>query len=118
VTPIDTATNTALAPIPAGTYPDAIAITPDGKTAYVANVDSDTVTPIATGTNTAGKAIKVGYYPCASRSRRNEARPRSGAADRAVQAFVAGISRPPAGLGRRSPAGCAPSPGPPASPGL
>ena len=37
VTPIATATNTAGPPIPVGGYPDAIAITPDGKTAYVAN---------------------------------------------------------------------------------
>ena len=31
-----------------------------GRTAYVANVASDTVTPITTATNTAGKPIKVG----------------------------------------------------------
>ena len=53
VTPITTATNTAGPPIPTGIYPDAIAITPDGKTAYVANAVSDTVTAIATATNTA-----------------------------------------------------------------
>ena len=39
MTPIATATNTAGPPIPIGRYPDAIAITPDGKTAYVANDD-------------------------------------------------------------------------------
>ena len=33
-----------------------IAITPDGKTAYVANFSSGTVTPITTATNTAGHA--------------------------------------------------------------
>ena len=53
VTPIRTATNTALPPIKAGRHPDAIAITPDGKTAYVANDGSGTVTPIRTATNTA-----------------------------------------------------------------
>src|SRR5438477_12093292 len=37
VTPIRTATNTALPPIKAGDNCDVIAITPDGKTAYVAN---------------------------------------------------------------------------------
>ena len=35
VTPIATATNTAGTPITVGSDPDAIAITPDGKTAYV-----------------------------------------------------------------------------------
>ena len=38
VTPIATATNTAGPPITVGSEPRAIAITPDGKTAYVANV--------------------------------------------------------------------------------
>ena len=37
MTPIATATNTAGTPITVGVGPDAIAITPDGKTAYVAN---------------------------------------------------------------------------------
>ena len=37
MTPIATATNTAGPPITVGIDPDAIAITPDGKTAYVAN---------------------------------------------------------------------------------
>jgi len=63
VTPIATATNTAGPPITVGNYPDAIAITPDGKTAYVANWNSGTVTPIATATNTAGPAIPVGSQP-------------------------------------------------------
>ena len=33
----------------------AIAITPDGKTVYVANTGTDTVTPISTATNKPGK---------------------------------------------------------------
>src|ERR1019366_7975036 len=37
VTPIATATNTAGTPITVGSQPTVIAITPDGKTAYVAN---------------------------------------------------------------------------------
>src|SRR5215472_8962236 len=37
VTPIRTATNTALPPIKVGPNPEALAITPDGKTVYVAN---------------------------------------------------------------------------------
>ena len=43
-------------PITVGRNRSAIAITPDGKTAYVANHGSGTVTPISTATNTAGTA--------------------------------------------------------------
>ena len=43
--------------------PAAIAITPDGKTAYVANFGSGTVTPIRTATNTALPPMKVGRHP-------------------------------------------------------
>ena len=51
-----------------GAGPFAIAMTPDGKTAYVANsggmsINGDTVTPVRTATNTALKAIKVGIGP-------------------------------------------------------
>jgi YVTN family beta-propeller protein len=46
-----------------GKMPTAIAITPDGKTAYVTNADSGTVTPISTATNRPGKPIKVGREP-------------------------------------------------------
>jgi YVTN family beta-propeller protein len=45
--------------------PWAMAITPGGKTAYVANSLSGTVTPINTATNTAGPPIRVGGYPYA-----------------------------------------------------
>ena len=65
VTPIRTATNTALKAIKVGSNPFAIAVTPDGKTAYVVNLDSGTVTPIRTATNKALKAIKVGSNPSA-----------------------------------------------------
>ncbi len=73
VTPIGTATNTAGKAIRVGNYPGAIAITPDGKTAYVLNsglplpfpVSEDTVYPIVTATNTALKAITVGNGPIA-----------------------------------------------------
>ena len=61
VTPIQTATNTALPPIKVGRLPTAIAITPDGTTAYVANSDSTMVTPIQTATNTALPGLKIGY---------------------------------------------------------
>src|SRR5450755_2584220 len=62
VTPIETATGVPGRPISVGFRPRAIAITPDGKTAYVANKD-DTVTPIATATNRPGKPIRVGGTP-------------------------------------------------------
>ena len=62
MTPITTATNTPGKPIKVGHRPRLIAITPDGKTAYVVN-QGGTVTPIATATNTPGKPIKVGGQP-------------------------------------------------------
>jgi YVTN family beta-propeller protein len=70
VTPIRTATNTALPPVKVGRGPVAIAITPDGKTAYVVNsglhtVVTGTVTPIRTATNTALPPVKVGRGPVA-----------------------------------------------------
>jgi YVTN family beta-propeller protein len=40
-----------------GSAPGPIAITPDGKTAYVVNQNSGTVIPVSTATNTALKAI-------------------------------------------------------------
>jgi YVTN family beta-propeller protein len=46
-----------------GSGPEGIAVTPDGKTAYVTNHASNSVTPIATATNTAGTAIPVGSNP-------------------------------------------------------
>ena len=51
--------------IPVGRDPDHIAITPDGKTAYVANYVSKTVTAIATATNTVSAVIPAGYNPTA-----------------------------------------------------
>ena len=70
MTPIRTATNTAGKAINAGSVPSAIAITPDGTTAYVTDIGpfrapSDTVTPIRIATGTAGKTIKVGTAPLA-----------------------------------------------------
>jgi hyaluronoglucosaminidase len=63
VTPIATATNKAGRAIPVGRNPAAIAITPNGRTACVANALSDTVTPIATATSKAGNAIPAGQDP-------------------------------------------------------
>ncbi len=69
VTPIRTATGTALQPVKVGSGggsgPDAIAITPDGETAYVPSYSPGTVTLIRTATNTALKPIKAGTYPVA-----------------------------------------------------
>ena len=46
-----------------GSNPHGIAITPNGKTAYVTNSESDSVTPIALATHTPGAPISVGKYP-------------------------------------------------------
>ncbi|MFI5287671.1 MAG: PKD domain-containing protein [Candidatus Dormibacteria bacterium] len=63
VTPIDTATNTAGTAIAVGTSPGPIAITPDGKTAYVVEYQSNSVLPITLATNTPGTPIAVGTFP-------------------------------------------------------
>ena len=63
VTPVNLVTRKAGRAIGVGADPDAIAVTPDGKTAYVANSGSDTVTPIAAATSAAGPAIPVGTDP-------------------------------------------------------
>src|SRR4029077_7776225 len=65
VTPIRTATNTALKPIAVGQDPRAMAITPDGTTIYVTNYQSGTVTPIRTATDTALAPIRVSGNPWA-----------------------------------------------------
>jgi len=64
VTPVDIATGTAGKPIPvAQPSPWGFTFTPDGRTAYLPNWESDTVTPISLATLTAGKPIKVGAGP-------------------------------------------------------
>jgi YVTN family beta-propeller protein len=63
VTPIDIATNTPGQPIAVGSGPDYMAITPDGKTLYVAAINSGTVTPIDIATNTADPFLQVGFDP-------------------------------------------------------
>jgi DNA-binding beta-propeller fold protein YncE len=65
MTPVAAATNTPGKPIKIGAIPAAIAITPDGRTAYIADVHPGTVTPVATATNTPGKPIKIGGFPWA-----------------------------------------------------
>jgi YVTN family beta-propeller protein len=63
VSVIRTATNTVTTTIKVGLGPLSIAVSPDGATAYVANL-SDTVSVISTATNRVIKTIKVGRYPC------------------------------------------------------
>jgi DNA-binding beta-propeller fold protein YncE len=65
VTPITTVTNTAGRPIKIGAIPTGIAITPDGKTAYITDEHPATVTPVATVTGTAGRPINIGGFPWA-----------------------------------------------------
>ena len=48
--------------IRAGAVPYAVAVTPDGKTAYVTNYSDGTVIPISTATNTA-PPIRTGQGP-------------------------------------------------------
>jgi DNA-binding beta-propeller fold protein YncE len=56
VTPVNTATPTALNPIRVGRGPYQIEVTPNGKTAYVST--SSGVIPVNTSTRKAGQAIK------------------------------------------------------------
>ena len=63
VTPISVATGAAASAITVGIGPSAVAVTPDGTTAYVTDTGSDAVTPIVTATNKAGTPIGVGSKP-------------------------------------------------------
>ena len=82
VTPIKTATNTALTPITVGSA--------RGHRDHPGRQDrlrgqplSDTVTPIRTATNTPGTPITVGSYPVPSRSPRTARPPTSSTPARA-----------------------------------
>jgi YVTN family beta-propeller protein len=46
-----------------GTFPAALAVTPDGRTLYVANYGDNTVTPVDVATGTPGTPIPVGHDP-------------------------------------------------------
>ena len=65
VIPIAARTNRTGPAIKVGTLTDMMAITPDGKTAYVASMAAGTVTPVEVDTNTAGPPVKVGANPSA-----------------------------------------------------
>jgi YVTN family beta-propeller protein len=62
---IDTQTNQVVgSPIPVGEHPDGIAITPDGRFAYVVNGNTDNVSVIDTQTNQVfGTPTGVGHMP-------------------------------------------------------
>ena len=62
VTPITVGLTTPEPPIRVGQGSGAIAVTPNGKTIYVADYGG-MVTPITTATNTPGRPIKVGHVP-------------------------------------------------------
>jgi DNA-binding beta-propeller fold protein YncE len=64
VTPVTTATSTPGKPINIGGFPWAIAIAPDGRTAYVVDLPAygrgpSRVIPVATATKTPGRPIKI-----------------------------------------------------------
>jgi len=64
VTPVSLAAGTTSPPIRSGTWPSAIAITPDGARAYVTNNLGDgTVTPINLATGIPGTPIRAGTWP-------------------------------------------------------
>jgi DNA-binding beta-propeller fold protein YncE len=63
VVPITLASGAVGAPIPVGADPVAIAVTPDGGTAYVVNAGDGTITPISLAGDTPGVPISVGVDP-------------------------------------------------------
>jgi DNA-binding beta-propeller fold protein YncE len=84
---IDTATNTAAEPIrvaPAHFDPVVVAISPDGKTAWVLSVNDNSsiglLTPISIPTNLPGRPIHVGNNPVCLllTARRPHSAPRQG----------------------------------------
>jgi YVTN family beta-propeller protein len=60
---IATATNTVEATVTVGTFPEGVAVTPDGKHAYVTNEGDGTVSVIDTATNTVAATVVVGTFP-------------------------------------------------------
>ncbi|MFD8599230.1 PxKF domain-containing protein [Kitasatospora sp. NPDC059646] len=63
VTAYDPATASAVATVPVGAYPQAVAVSPDGGEAYVVNNGSDTVSVIDTATGAVASTIPVGRLP-------------------------------------------------------
>jgi len=56
-------TNTVIATVPVGSYPQAIAVSPDGTRAYVTNMISNNVSVIDTTTNTVTATVNIENYP-------------------------------------------------------
>jgi DNA-binding beta-propeller fold protein YncE len=65
VTPVDLSTGTVGRRIRVGRFPAIIAITPNGRTAYVASPFSSTVTPVDLARGVARPPIRAGGVPCA-----------------------------------------------------
>jgi YVTN family beta-propeller protein/autotransporter-associated beta strand protein len=65
VSVINTATDAVTATIPVESFPTAVAISPNGNTAYVSNENSGTVSVINTATNTVTATIASGANPVA-----------------------------------------------------
>src|SRR6266480_4783027 len=63
VSVIDTASNTVMATVPVGNFPNGVALTPDGAHVYVANVVDGTVSVIETAGNTVTATVPVGLFP-------------------------------------------------------
>jgi YVTN family beta-propeller protein len=60
---VRTATRAVSRPIMLTRHGGFIAMAPDGKTAYVANLDAGMLTPISTATGTAGRPLAIGGRP-------------------------------------------------------
>jgi YVTN family beta-propeller protein len=63
VSVIDTATGMVITKVKVGRYPSGVAVTPNGKTAYVANSGSNNVSVIDTSTNIVTATVDVGISP-------------------------------------------------------
>ncbi|MFF2625688.1 PxKF domain-containing protein [Kitasatospora griseola] len=63
VTAYDPSTASPIATIPVGTYPQAVAVSPDGSQAYVVNNGSSTISVIDTASGTVASTIAVGRLP-------------------------------------------------------
>jgi YVTN family beta-propeller protein len=63
VSVIDTASNTVVATIAVGGFPDGVATTPDGTHAYVTNAFDNNVSVIDTASNTVVDTVSVGSSP-------------------------------------------------------
>ena len=77
VSVIDTATNTVVAMVAVENFPIGVAVTPDGRHAYVANDSSNNVAVIDTASNTVVATVPVGSAPLGSPSPRTGNTPMS-----------------------------------------